>query len=139
MMTSETFMKGTIHLTILCLILCASGCATIVRGKQQTVTIVTKPAGQTVEFQGMTLKDGDTFTLQKHMDPAQFLVDKDGSHMLVDAQYEMDPLVIADAALLIFFIVPGLVALGIDFGTGSWRDYTTPQVIYVPVDEASSE
>ncbi|MFH1998186.1 MAG: hypothetical protein ABIK28_00830 [Planctomycetota bacterium] len=127
---------GIAVLLSLSLIFSAPGCATIIRGNQQNVTIVTKPAGQVVEYQGMRLKDGDTFTLQKHYDPARFAVDSNGRQIMVDVQYEADPLVIADAALLLFFIVPGLVALGVDFGTGAWRNYSSPQVVYISVGDS---
>lgn len=119
-------------LLVLGLVAGQSGCATIFRGTQQTVTLVTSPSGRRVVYQGVEVADGQLLTVQKHFEAPRVNVGARGSPVFVELQYDPDPLLIADAALLLVFIIPGVVALGIDFATGGWRNLHNPQIIYVP-------
>ena len=113
----------------------ATGCCAILNGTSQTIRVVTNPEGKTVEYEGMKLKDGDTFTLQKHFHNPQFNVGTDRRPIMYDLHYDPDPWLIGDGVLLLFFIIPGVIALGVDFGTGAWRTVDNPQQVYVPPSE----
>ncbi len=111
-----------------------SGCATILRGTHQTVTLVTNPAGETVLFQGRTVKDGESFNVDKHVEEPTVYLNDSGRPIEVQLKYDPDVLLVADGALLFVFVIPGLVALGVDFATGAWRDLHSQQLVYVPTD-----
>lgn len=107
-----------------------TGCATIFSGTSQTVRVVTTPPGKTVYYQGMSLKDGQMFTVQKHFREPQFNVGTTTRPIMTPMNYDPDPWLIGDAALFLLGILPGVVALGVDFGTGSWRNLNDPQNVY---------
>ena len=50
----------------------------------------------------------------------------------VQLTYDPSPWLIADGALLLLGIIPGVIALGVDFFTGSWRILHDPQVLHTP-------
>ncbi len=116
-------LSGVLNLT--------AGCCTIFNGTSQTVRVITHPEGKTVEYKGMNINDGDVFTVQKEFQTPEFNVGADGRPVMVSMDYGPDPWLIGDAALLLFFIIPGLVALGVDFGTGAWRNLEDPQHVYM--------
>ena len=109
------------------LLFSSTGCATLLRGTSQTIMVRTNPPGGNVEYQGRKLTDGEMLHVQKRLEPARVYVDS----VPRDLHYGPDPLLIGDAVLLFFFVVPGLIALGIDFGTGAWRDFHDTQYFYV--------
>jgi len=123
---------------ILSLVLSTSSCAAIIRGTTQTCHVVTDPPGQTVVYNGREVNDGETITVQKHFDPALIHAGDDNRHVFVELKYDPDPLLFCDAALLPLGVVPGLVALGVDLGTGAWRDLHNPQVVYISTSVAAS-
>ena len=53
-------------------------------------------------------------------------------------KYGVDPWVIADTCLLFLGILPGVIALGVDFGTGAWRKLDNPQVVFAPMSRPPS-
>ncbi len=106
----------------------APGCAAIFRGTTQTVTIRTDPPGRSVHYQGLEITDGSAVSIRKRAEEPRVYVGAWSREL----SYEPDPLLIADAALLVVFVIPGIVALGIDFATGAWRDLDDVQRIYVP-------
>lgn len=110
----------------------AAGCATIVRGTTQTVHVATTPPGRTVMYQGVEVADGDLITVRMQFEPPRFNVGDMERPVLVDMTFDPDPLLIADAAFLLLFVVPGLVALGVDFSTGAWRNLHYNQHVYIP-------
>ena len=91
-----------------------SGCALLHRGNKQTVTVVTNPRGQVVNFQGRAVADGERLTVHKGLDAPKIDV---GSEYPVEIHmtYDPDPWLLGDAGLLFFFVVPGVIALGVDF------------------------
>jgi len=115
-------MTGVLNLSV--------GCAAIFRGTSQTVRVVTTPQGQSVYYRGMKLNDGDLFTVQKHFDTPKFNVGEANRPIMYSMNYDPDPWLIGDCVLLVFFLIPGLVAIGVDFGTGAWRHLDDPQQVY---------
>lgn len=110
----------------------SSGCAALLHGTSQTIRVTTQPAGETIYYQGIAVRDGEMVTVQKHFEPPRLNVGTPERPVMADVKFDPDPLLIADAVLLVFFVVPGLVALGVDFGTGAWRKLDDPQPVIVP-------
>jgi len=119
-------MTGVLNLSV--------GCAAIFRGTSQTVRVITTPEGKSVYYQGMKINDGDMITVQKHFDHPQFNVGQPDRPIMASMNYDPDPWLIGDCVLLFFFIIPGVVALGVDFGTGAWRNLDDPQQVYARED-----
>jgi hypothetical protein len=132
----ETSVKRWVAgIVALAMLIQTTGCGTIFNGRSQAVRIMTTPRDRTVSYERVKLKDGDVISVRKQFATPQFNVGTDRRPVLVDMQYNPDPWLIGDAALLLVFIVPGVVALGVDFGTGAWRDLDNPQHVYVPTAE----
>jgi hypothetical protein len=108
------------------------GCATIVHGRSQTVRVTTDPPGRTIGYQGARIADGQSVTVRKAFKTPQFEVGSPGSPELVDMRYSPSVWIIGDAALALFFLIPGLIAGGIDAGTGAWRYLDDPQLVTLP-------
>ena len=128
-------MLSVLLVNLLCL---SSGCAIVFRGASQVVTIRTNPPGQTVRINGEEVSDGQAITVYKQFEAPMIDVGGPNRPIPVPLSYDPDPLLIGDAVLLIAFVIPGLVALGVDFGTGCWRDLHEQQVIYVPAFRKSA-
>ncbi len=127
--------RGVAVLLACSVALMQTGCAALFGDKTQVVTVRTVPEGRTVYYHGIAVNDGDTITVRKKFkEPEVNIGSKDRPHF-VELDYEPDLWLIGDGVLLLFFVVPGLVALGVDFGTGSWRDLDEHQVLYVGVAE----
>ncbi|MFO0981039.1 MAG: hypothetical protein U1E76_04690 [Planctomycetota bacterium] len=110
----------------------APGCATIFRGTSQPVRVATHPTGGSVLYQGMPCRDGQLVSVNKRFETPQFLIPGDHPPFPVDMAYDPDPWLIGDAALCLLFVIPGLVAFGVDFATGSWRNLHDLQTVAVP-------
>lgn len=116
------------------LVLSSNGCATLLRGTSQSIVVKTTPPGRSVLYQGRKVADGEMVLVQKQFEPPRFYV----GAAPVDMHYDPDSLLLGDAGLLLFFVVPGLIALGVDFGTGAWRNLHSTQMIAVPDSVAIS-
>ena len=97
-------------------------------GTSQMVVLRSQPTGETVHYRGREVADGESVVVDKVFETPEFHV----GAMPVRMQYEPNPWLIADGVLLLFFVVPGVVAFGIDFGTGAWRNLRGTQVVHVP-------
>ena len=129
---SDSF-KQPIALLLIGAILCASsGCATIVRGTSQTVTVSTRPAGQKVYYEGVEISDGESLTVRRDFHPPQFVVGDKGRPVMINMTYDPDVWLIGDAAWLLFGVIPGIIAGGVDVGTGAWRNLHETQYVYIP-------
>ena len=67
----------------------------------------------------------------------QFNVGDARRPLMVELQFDPDRWLIGDAVLLLFGILPGLIAFGVDFGTGAWRDLYPVQRVNVPDSQTS--
>ena len=112
------------------------GCATISRGTSQTVTVITQPPGRIVSYEGRTVSHGETITVEKRFKAPQFNVGDVRHPVMIDLTYTTDSWLIADTALLLLGIVPGVIALGVDLGTGAWRHLDEEQVVTIPAQLA---
>ena len=115
-----------------------SGCASMFRGTQETVMIRTVPGGEQVVINGATRQDGDFITIHKQLEAPYVYMEEDGRTILIPMTYDLDPWLIGDAGLLIFYVIPGLIALGVDFATGGWRNLHDVQVIHVSTSSADA-
>ena len=109
-----------------------SGCCTMFSEKSQTITVKTVPEGKIVRYQGVKIKDGGTVYIKKEFKAPQFYIGGEGGFYFVDLDYNPNLWLIGDCGLLLLGLIPGLIGFGIDFGTGAWRDFDNPQVIYLP-------
>ena len=107
------------------------GCAAIFRGTSETVTISTEPPGGEIHYQGQRVSDGGTIRVQKGFDVPTVDAGVLGAPRLVAMTYDPDPLLIADVALLFFGLVPGAIALGVDWLSGAWRNLDDRQIFHV--------
>lgn len=109
-----------------------TGCATLMNGTRQTVTVKTTPTIGAVRFQGDTVLDGHMVTVHKGFYTPQFTVPGNPTSHDVNMQYDPSPWLLGDAALLLAGVWPGVVAFTVDFATGSWRNLDEEQTVNVP-------
>ncbi len=109
-----------------------TGCAAIVNGSSQQVRIHTRPEGKTFYYDRVKYNDRDHITVHKEYMVSKVNVGTEQRPLDVQLQYNPDAWLIGDCAFLLIGLIPGVVALGIDFGTGTWRDYEEIQHITVP-------
>ena len=93
-------------------------CSTLFRGSKQTIKVVTRPEGCAVEIDGMKIRDGEMVTIKKKFRKPQANVGTDRRPVMIDMDYNPDPWLIGDGALAIFWLIPGAIGAGVDFGTG---------------------
>lgn len=108
-----------------------SGCATLMNGTRETITVNTTPSVGAVGVQGETVFDGDMVTVHKGFHTPQFTVPGHYRPHEVNMEYNASPWLLGDAALLLAGIWPGVVGFAVDFGTGSWRDLEDEQTLNV--------
>jgi hypothetical protein len=108
----------------------STGCATMFRGRSEQVTVRTDPSGRTIYYQGRSVGHGESLHVRKEFETPQFQLH--GSGGAVPLEYNPDPWLIGDAAFLLLGIIPGVIALGIDIGTGAWRNLADEQVVILP-------
>ena len=70
--------------------------------------------------------------MSRRFDPPRINVGEPRRPILIEMRWDPDPLLIADGALLLLGVVPGLIALGVDIGTGAWRNLHPTQHVNVP-------
>jgi hypothetical protein len=109
-----------------------SGCATIVHGRTQTVRVTTDPPGRIVRYEGARVIDGESLTVRKQFKTPQFTLGPGEDAPTVEMGYSPSVWILGDAALALFFIIPGLIAGGVDAATGAWRYLDDPQVVTFP-------
>lgn len=105
-------MKGLIIAVVIgALIL--SGCATIIHGKTQSVTITSDPPGAMATVGGQTVKTPSEVTLRRDKNYT-VMVEKDGFQTgQTTVEKSVDPIILGN------IIFGGLIGLAIDFGSGS--------------------
>ena len=119
-------------LLLIAVVCCSNGCATMFRGTSETVTVKTNPPGQSVYYRGNKISDGERVTVRKGFKAPRFNVGAARSPHMTSMSYDPDVWVVGDVAWLLLGILPGLIAGGVDMGTGAWRDLDERQVVHVP-------
>jgi hypothetical protein len=122
---------------LLPVVLGLGGCATILRGTSERVTISTEPPGGRIIYRGQRVVDGGTIQVQKGFDVPTVDAGAPGAPRIVAMTYNPDPLVIVDVALLFFGLLPGAIALGVDWFSGAWRDLDDRQIFSVIGEDSS--
>ena len=117
---------------VVCLVCVFTGCAAMFDGNSQRVTVVTTPPGRSVFYRGLKVSDGEVIRVRKRFGTPQFNVGESKRPLMEDMEYFPHAWLIGDAALLLLGIIPGLIAGGIDFGTGAWRNLDDVQHVIVP-------
>ena len=108
------------------------GCAAIFRGTSQTVTVVTDPPGRTVYYRGMEVDDGERITIRKEFRTPEFGVDDSRIPLTTPMSYDPDVWLVGDMGWFLLGGIPGIIAFGVDFGTGAWRQLDDRQLVRVP-------
>lgn len=116
-----------------------SGCATLMTEKTQTVRVNTVPAGRAIYYQGAPVADGDSVVVRRDFRPPAFELEPGDNPRTFEMDYSVDPWVIGDAGLAIFFILPGVIAGGLDVATGAWRKLEPAQIIDIDAALAEAE
>lgn len=130
--TTKIYFRSIASILLVPVVMTTSGCATLFGHRVQTVRVITIPEGQTVYYERMEISDGESVTITKHLEAPRFNVGSQRRPVLVNVQYDPDVWLIADTLLLFFGGLPGVIALGVDFGSGAWRNLHDPQVVNVP-------
>lgn len=130
------YRNAVIHQWVACLLIAgvlnlSTECAAIFNGTSQNVRVVTSPPGKQVYYKGMRIQDGEVLTVQKKFREPQFNVGTPSRPVMYTMHYDPDAWLIGDVVLLLFFFIPGVAALCVDFGTGAWRNLDDPQHIHV--------
>lgn len=105
-------------------IFCLSGCASIVSGTTQSISVNTNPPGASCQVNqgirpvGSVSMTPGGFTVKKTRDDLQLICKKEGyqdsSHIIIS---DLEPWVFGNVVL------GGLIGLGVDWGTGAWNRY----------------
>jgi hypothetical protein len=83
-------------------------------------------------YEGQTIDDGESVIVRKRFDAPQFMVGEEGELLPAKMTYDPDLWLIGDAAWFLLGIIPGLIAGGIDFATGAWRNLDERQIVMIP-------
>ena len=107
---TEKWMKGV---TLFCIIMLLTGCATIMTGRRQTIPITTKPSGATVIIAGERHITPTTVTLErKHH--YTVTIEKEGYHTET-----VEILSVISGAVAGNILIGGIIGGGIDAITGA--------------------
>ncbi len=124
---------------LLGLMLLGSGCATIAAkfkndGKVETL-IRTVPANRVFTFENLPHDSPDTVTFGHQFDPRFIRAGRDYKTE-VELASRPSPWLIGDGVLLIVPvpIIGGVIAFGVDWMTGAWREYPPVMELPVPAD-----
>ena len=112
-------------------LLLSGGCATLMHGTHQSVRVRTQPSMGTVRYNGDDVFDGHRVTVSKGFYAPYFTMADGPTSTQLNMKYHLDPFLLGDAALLLVGVVPGVVALTVDFATGSWRYLEEEQTVEV--------
>ena len=106
----------------------STGCAAIFGSSQKPFDFTTEPPGADVYIDGQRMGVTPFTVILSNNDPVTVTFKKEG---YAEVTCMLQPKtgagwVVGDALLLVFYIIPGLVAFAVDAGTGSWSQ--------IPVD-----
>jgi hypothetical protein len=107
----------------------STGCASIIRGKHQEIRLDLRPADAVATYKGRKVQAGDRVTIIKGPETPSIHFDAEPHALKHNLEFDLDPWLIGDAALLLAGILPGVI----DIGNGAWRNLRQQQTIYLPV------
>lgn len=99
------------------------------------MVVETPPSGHAVYFQGQRVSSGQAITVKKRLGTPSFELGGGVHTQTMPMEYNPDPWLLGDAAFLLLGIIPGVIALGVDIGTGAWRNLSDRQVVITPPAE----
>lgn len=114
-----------------------SGCAAVFRGTTQKVDVRASTEGGFVWHEGRKVHGGDVIVIQKKAQQEYFKIgEEERGAKKVPMTYSLDPIIFFNIIGFFVFFVPGVVGFAVDFGTGAWREYHSPQMLtgQLPVD-----
>lgn len=132
--------RGTAILLLAALCPLWSGCAAVIRGTTQKVDIRASTEGGYAWHEGRRVHGGDVIVIQKKAQQEYFKIgEEERGAKKVPMTYSLDPIIFFNIIGLFVFFVPGVVAFAVDFGTGAWRDYHSPQMLtgQLPVERGT--
>ena len=119
-------------LSLASLLVGTSGCATMIKGTTQTITVHVDDENADVRYYGRPVPEGRLFRVEKRPGPPHVVYRTTDGDLQAPLEYDMDPLFIVDCLLLIPGVLPGVIAISVDLATGAWRDLHQHQHVSEP-------
>ena len=120
--------SGFLCCCLLAFSILSTGCASIISGTSKDVVFLVNPPGETVYYEGRAISDGETVRISKSLSSNNRVnVGTRERPRDVEFNREVDPWFIGSVALIIIFLVPGVVAIAVDFVTGAALEPTNTQ------------
>ncbi len=139
--TEIGYLKSLLCVLGIIIMVISSGCATIVKGSDQTVTVLTDPAGATCRLE----RDGTTIGVVNPT-PGSVNIDKSKDQITIYCEkdgFEQSAGVLSSKFQGMTFgniLFGGLIGVAIDAGTGAMNEYPDSlNVILIPTSFASIE
>lgn len=112
----------------------STGCATLIKGTSKNVVFLVYPEDGTVYYQGRPVRDGDSVTVNKSLrSENQVNVGTRERPINMELKRDLEPWFIGSCALVLLFVIPGVVAIAVDLITGAALDPHTTQNFNVVV------
>lgn len=131
-------MRGLTVALLLGVALGGSGCAAMFRGTSQTVTVVTDPPGGTVYYRGARVDDGERIAIRHQFRTPEFGLDGSRIPLTTSMSYDPDVWLVGDVGWFLLGGIPGVIAFGVDFGSGAWRRLDDRQLVRIPATTAAA-
>lgn len=117
------WLSGMLACCLVVTAILSTGCAAIISGSNKDVTFFTYPEGGTVYYEGRPIADGEQVRVRKSLASSNKVnVGTRDRPVLTDFQREVDPWFIGSCALVLLFVIPGVVAISVDLITGAAMD-----------------
>lgn len=111
-----------------------SGCATILTGTHQKISVDSNPKGALIQTDGNTRARTPGVISVARWHSGDIVVTKDGYYpKQVALRRTFNTYALLDLPWFLLGVVPGIVAVGVDIGTGAIWEYQ-PEVIYADLD-----
>lgn len=111
-----------------------TGCATILTGTHQKISVDSNPKGAIVATDGHTRARTPAVISISRWRSGDIVVSKEGYYpKQVVMHRTLNPYALLDLPWFLLGVVPGVVAVGVDIGTGAIWEYT-PEVIYADLE-----
>lgn len=111
-----------------------TGCATILTGTHQKITVDSNPKDAIIETRGHTQARTPAVLSLSRWHSGDIVVSKEGYYRKqVVLNRTLNPYALLDLPWFFLGVVPGIVAVGVDIGTGAIWEYQ-PEMVYVELE-----
>ncbi|MDF1667276.1 MAG: PEGA domain-containing protein [Planctomycetota bacterium] len=111
-----------------------TGCATILTGTHQKISVDSNPKGAIVATDGHTRARTPAVVSLTRWHSGDIVVSKEGYHPKHIVMHRtLNPYALLDLPWFLLGVVPGIVAVGVDIGTGAIWEYN-PEMIYADLE-----